>query len=312
MKNLSLFIFSAFFSFYIIGCSNHNQMKVTPTTQNLYPEAIPGALPSDNLERVKHRKNNNLVLEKITLPTITAYLPTTTNKTHSAVIICPGGGYGGLSMFTEGRDVAMRLAESGVAAFVLKYRMPLNEIMNNKSFGPLQDLQQAIKLVRSNSKKWQLDPNKVGVMGFSAGGHLAASAAVHFNNPIVPNETGYSIKPDFQILLYPVISFQDNITHKGSRRNLLGKEITKQQINFFSNEQQVTTKTPPAFIVHASDDKAVPVANSFNYHQALYQHDVASQLLILPSGGHGFGMTNPFDWFKSLTMWMQINNLIVN
>lgn len=293
-------------SFYICSCSSTIQSAsdISEISLPLYQGAIPNALPSDDLERVRHRRNNNIVLEGITHPSITGYFPATKSENRKAVIICPGGGYGGLSMVAEGSEVATRLAESGIVAFVLKYRMPLDKTMDNKAYGPLQDIQQAIKLVRNNSKKWRLDDKNIGVMGFSAGGHLAASAAVHFIDPAQPILGEQNLRPDFQILLYPVISFSSQITHKGSRRNLLGDNYTQEQIRYFSNELHVTSNSPPAFIVHASDDAAVPVQNALVYHNALFEKNVPSQLLILPEGGHGFGMRHKFDWFTSMMMWI--------
>lgn len=273
----------------------------------LYEGVIPGSIVSSKTEsNVSKSKNDQFIID-ITQPTLTAYFPSVQNNKGSAIIICPGGAYYGLSMIKEGDDVARRLNALGITAFVLKYRMPSDDTMLDKSSGPLQDVQQALAFVRQHSEQWQLNKNNIGVMGFSAGGHLAASAAVHFNQAVLPEYTIEMIKPNFQILIYPVISMAENITHKGSRNNLIGEHLTPEKIRFHSNEQQVTADTPPAFIMHATDDTAVPVENALNYYQALRAHQINTQLLILPSGGHGFGMHHSFDWFKSLTMWFENN-----
>jgi acetyl esterase/lipase len=164
--------------------------------------------------------------------------------------------------------------------------------MVDKSIGPLQDAQRAIQLVRENAEQFGIDQSRIGIMGFSAGGHLAASASTRFKEPLINNERNISLRPDFSVLIYPVISFMDELTHRGSRQNLLGKGSSLESQQKFSNELQVNADTPPAFLVHASDDSAVPVANSMIYHEALLNKKIYSQLLIYPKGGHGFGMNN--------------------
>jgi acetyl esterase/lipase len=282
------------------GSSTKGKIEVLP----LYTGAIPGAIKTENLEYTRDSKHPDSFIMDITHPTITAYFPDPAIANGTAVIILPGGGYSGVSIVKEGYQVAERLNQLGVTAFVLKYRMPMSQSMVDKSTGPLQDAQQAIHLVRSNNKQWHLNPNKIGIMGFSAGGHLAASAAVHFTHSVTSELAQHNLRPDFQILLYPVISFATDITHKGSRDKLIGPELTPQQVEYFSNELQVSNNAPPAFIVHAGDDNAVPVENSLVYYQALQQHQVSAQLLIIPSGGHGFGTRNQYDWFADLKGWM--------
>ncbi|MDN4501992.1 alpha/beta hydrolase [Alteromonadaceae bacterium BrNp21-10] len=299
------------------GCANQSQSTSSTPQPSvevlaLYEHGIPGAIPTENLEHIRDVNHPDTFIMDITHPTITAYLADPKIANGTAVIILPGGGYAGVSIVKEGYQIAERFNSLGVTAFVLKYRMPLNQSMQDKSIGPLQDAQQAISLVRENSQKWRLDPNKIGIMGFSAGGHLAASAAVHFNDPATAELAEKNLRPDFQILVYPVISFADGITHEGSRNNLIGPLLTASRIDYFSNEVQITKNTPPAFLIHAGDDKAVPVENSLVYYQALHQNGVASQLLIVPSGGHGFGMRNPTDWFVSLSEWMNNQGLMGN
>ncbi|WP_339897293.1 alpha/beta hydrolase [uncultured Gilvimarinus sp.] len=265
---------------------------------------IPNGRASDDLETVRDAANPDTFLMQVTLPSMTAYLPDPANATGTAVVICPGGGYRGVSIVKEGYEIARRLNREGIAAFVLKYRDPLDATMTDKKFGPLQDVQQAIALVRENADAWNVDTDKVGVMGFSAGGHLASSAAVHYTDPVLERWPAGQLRPDFQVLVYPVISFQDDIAHKGSRSNLMGEPIDPRWQQYFSNETQVTEATPPGFLVHAGDDGSVLVENSLRYYQALKAHGVSAGMLILPTGGHGFGMRNPIDWFATMTQWL--------
>jgi acetyl esterase/lipase len=295
----------------LLGCKTHysesvdiNITEPQMQTYALYEGKIPGSITTENNEKVRDKNHPDTFIMDITQPTITAYLPSPELATGTAVVILPGGGYAGVSIVKEGYQVALRLNQLGIAAFVLKYRMPLSQSMIDKSIGPLQDAQQALFWVRNNSEKWRIDPTKIGIMGFSAGGHLAASAAVHFSQPVNSDLAQQNVRPDFQILIYPVISFAANITHEGSRDNLIGPELNPKQVEYYSNEIQVSDATPPAFIVHAGDDGAVPVENSLVYYQALHKHNISSQMLILPSGGHGFGMRNQYDWFQDLTFWL--------
>ena len=291
--------------FLILSCSTQKTLNASSVKELvLYPSSIPGAIESEDFESISNPHEKNRFLVDVTFPKLTAFFPTQSNANTAAVIILPGGGYTGLSIDWEGFAVAQRFNQIGVTAFVLKYRIPTEETMENKSVGPLQDLQQAIHLVRSRSQEWGLDPTKIGVMGFSAGGHLASSAAVHFDHAVNSQHKVKNLRPDFQIQLYPVISFDKDITHSGSRENLIGLTPDASLIQHYSNDLQVTVDTPQAFIVHAKDDNLVPVANALRYHQALQNKGVPSQILLLPSGGHGFGLHNDYDWFADLTQWM--------
>jgi acetyl esterase/lipase len=286
-------------------------MSQAQTIVPLYT-SIPNSIPGPNEEAVQIRGSIKIV-SKVSIPTLTAYIPVQGTNTGAAVIICPGGGYGILASSHEGEDVALALNKAGIAAFVLKYRLPNDKIMVDKKIGPLQDVQQAFKLVRSRAKEWNLDVNKIGVMGFSAGGHLAASAAAHYNQAVIDNPESINIRPDFQILLYPVISFTDSLTHLGSRTNLIGNAPAPEQIKFYSNELQVTKQSPPAFIVHAQDDRTVKAENSIQFYLALMKNAVPGQLIIYPKGGHGFGMNNPTTtdrWMEQCLNWMRSNTWI--
>jgi acetyl esterase/lipase len=225
-------------------------------------------------------------------------------------VVCPGGGYGINAIKHEGTDVAELLISRGIAAFVLKYRLPNEKTMKDKSIGPLQDAQQAILLVRKRAKEWNVDPSKIGIAGFSAGGHLASTAGTHFQKSLVENPGHISVRPDFMILLYPVISFSDEIGHIGSRTNLLGDSPSTELIKLYSNELQVTDQTPPTFLMHAGDDESVKVSNSLRFYEALNQNGVPSELFIFPKGGHGFGLINPTSpdrWMDRCLDWMKSN-----
>ncbi|HVS97564.1 MAG TPA: alpha/beta hydrolase [Puia sp.] len=249
-------------------------------------------------------------LSDVSHPTLTVYLPPAGTGNGTAVVVCPGGGYVHLAFTHEGTDVAKWLNSLGITAFLLKYRLPSDEWMADKTIGPLQDAQQAILTVRSRAAEWGVDPGKIGILGFSAGGHLASTAGTHFMKAVIPDAGGISVRPDFMVLLYPVISFDDSTGHRGSRDNLLGKHPSAGEILEYSNQLQVTDQTPPTFLVHAEDDKTVPVINSIQFYEALVRHHVPSELHVFPKGGHGFGMHNATttdQWPERLKEWMEGN-----
>ena len=283
------------------------------TEYPLYKGEIPNSIPNTVKEVVEVSKSGNSSLSKVTVPTIKVYLPEKNKATGAAVVICPGGGYAHLAMTHEGDQVADEFTKIGVAAIVLKYRLPSDESMKEKSIGPLQDAQQAIKMVREHASEWNVNPAKVGILGFSAGGHLASTAGTHFKEALIPNLDNLNLRPDFMILVYPVISFSDSLTHMGSRNSLLGKTPTAEQIEKFSNELQVTSDTPPTFLVHAGDDKGVTVKNSLVFYGALLKNAVPAGLIIYPKGGHGFGLNNattPDKWFTHSVNWLVSQNFL--
>jgi len=278
----------------------------------LYGDIIPNSRPVNDEEKTEIGKDahHRISVTLVSRPTLAIYLPPKAKANGTAVIVCPGGGYSHLAMSHEGIDIAKKLNGMGVAAFVLKYRLPSDVTMVNKEIGPLQDAQRAIQLVRQNAATWHVDTAKIGIMGFSAGGHLASTAGTHFMKPVIDNPGHFSLKPDFMILLYPVISFSDSIGHRGSRDNLIGRNPTQEKIIAWSGELQVGPDTPPAFIVHAEDDRTVPVVNSLYFYEALQRNKVPSELHIYPKGGHGFGMNNPTtkdQWMERLENWMGAN-----
>ncbi|WP_152267924.1 alpha/beta hydrolase [Agriterribacter humi] len=279
------------------------QTSFAQQTIPLYEENIPGALNAPSEERYD---SANAVAFKVFTPTLTVYLPPKEKANGAAVIVCPGGGYGALVMNKEGFAIAEYFAKQGVAAFVLKYRLPDDKIMKDKSAGPLQDAQQAITLIRQNARQWNVDTTKVGIMGFSAGGHLASTAGTHFNHPVIAVKPRVSVRPDFMILVYPVISMTDSLGHRGSRDNLLGKNPSSEKIQLFSNELQVTAQTPPAFLIHAGDDKVVDVDNSISFYEALRHKKIPSEMHIYPKGDHGFVLKMPVEeWMNVCTKWMK-------
>ena len=219
---------------------------------------------------------------------VKVFLPQKQFANGKAVVICPGGGYSHLAMNHEGFDWAPFFNNMGIAAIVLHYRMP-----NGDHRVPIEDAEAAIRLVRANAKTWNIDVEKVGIMGSSAGGHLASTIATH--------STG-DAKPNFQILFYPVITMDPGFTHKGSHDNFLGKDPRKKDEKLYSNDLQVTRTTPRAWIALSDDDRAVPAANGFNYYFECYRHDVPASLHVYPTGGHGWGIRPSFFFHNEMMM----------
>lgn len=231
-------------------------------------------------------------------PTLTPYL-VPDKKDAAGVVICPGGGYGSLADDHEGRQVARFLNTHGVHAFVLKYRITGKDRPGPLLTAPLLDAQRALRTVRAKAAEYGVDPKKVGVLGFSAGGHLASTAATHFDagkpDDADPVEKA-SCRPDFAVLAYPVISFRDDVTHRGSRRNLLGDEPTPEQIAEFSNDEKVTKDTPPTFLFHTDEDTGVLPENAARFYLALKKHKVPAELHVYAAGKHGIGLGKDPKW----------------
>lgn len=276
-------------------------------------DKIPDEIVSKEYTEIVDNDKNGIAdgVRKVIEPTLTTYLAPAEKSNGTSVIICPGGGYGMLAINKEGFKVAEWLNSLGINAFVLKYRLPSDLIMKNKTVAPLQDAQEAVRVVRRNAAKWKLNPNKIGIMGFSAGGHLASTLSTHYNDKVYTPSDTTSAKPNFSILIYPVISMQEGITHQGSKDNLLGKNAGNEATDKYSNEKQVNASTPKAFLVHSTDDKAVPVENSINYYLALKKEKVSAEMHIYENGGHGYGLgvkgTNA-SWPKSCEKWLIANN----
>lgn len=244
-------------------------------------------------------------------PTIEVYLPTRQIATGKAVLIFPGGGYGILAYNWEGTDFAKWLNAQGIAGIVVKYRLPKSESLTDPKEVPLLDAQRAMRLARHHAAEWSINPAQIGVMGFSAGGHLASTISTQYKHEVDrPKDAidALSARPDFSILVYPVISFRDASAHSGSRNALIGENASQELIDRFSGELNVNAETPPTFLVHAQDDAGVPIENSFLYYKALHQHKVKASLHIYPTGSHGFGFglgKGSLDgWRDVLLGWM--------
>ena len=256
----------------------------------LYPDKIPNSIDRPD-EEIKNVNNIGQVRnEKVSRPTLEVFLPKKKTANGTAVIIVPGGGYRIVSYSHEGTEIAKEFNKMGIAAFVLNYRLPSEKTMTDKTIGPLQDAQQAIKTVRTRAKEWGVDTNRVGIIGFSAGGHLASTAGTHFNITVIPNLENTNLRPDFMVLVYPVINLSEDLMHKGSRDNLIGTNPTPELTRLYSNDLQVTAKTPPTMLIHAGDDKTVKVENSLRFYEALHKNNVSAEMHIYPRGGHGFGL----------------------
>ena len=299
---------------------------------NLYEGEIPNLIGSGQIERSNDSPFGKLYFQVVN-PSIKIYLPPKEKNTGIAVIICPGGGYAVLAYDHKGTNVAKRLAEEGIAGIVLKYRLPDPSLFKNKETVPLQDAQRALIVVRENASKWGINPDGVGIMGSSAGGHLASTAGTHFIKCYAPNPKNISVRPDFMILNYPVICFADNLTHFGSRLRLIGQKsipvemlqlmgsdpgkaeqqmakipVPQEKILEFSNELHVTANTPPVFIIHANDDTTVKIQNSILFIAALQKAGVKVDCFFYAKGGHGFGINNPtsdVSGFDSCIRWIK-------
>jgi acetyl esterase/lipase len=276
----------------------------------LYAGTIPNSIATELQEKTTKTETGGIRVSQVVQPTLQVFRPAKDKANGTAVVVCPGGGYAMLAMDHEGTDVARRLTELGITAFVLKYRLPNDQTQPDKATAPLQDAQQAIRLVRQKAADYGVNPARIGIMGFSAGGHLAATAGTHFSQPVGTNPGSTSVRPDFLVLLYPVISFSDSLAHVGSRQNLLGNAPTAAQIRLYSNEQQVTPQTPPTFLMHAQDDNVVKVQNSLRFYEACVRKGVPAEMHLYAKGGHGFGMTNATtkdSWVDRLQNWLDTN-----
>src|SRR5712692_1268713 len=280
-----------------VGRLAHSAEDAKPQVMLLWPQGAPGAVGNEDKDK----------------PTLTAYLPPADKANGAAVVVCPGGGYGFLAMDHEGKQIAEWLNSLGVAAFVLKYRIA----PRYHHPAPLQDAQRALRTVRSRAKEWNLDPKKIGIWGFSAGGHLASTAATHFDDGKADADDPVekvSCRPDFAILCYPVITFEDPYCHKGSRVNLIGNNPDPKLLESLCNEKQVTEKTPPTFLFHTGTDTGVPPENSVLFYMALRKAKVPAEMHIYEKGPHGVGLAqkDPIlsKWPEQLAGWMKQRGLL--
>ncbi len=271
-----------------------------PSVEGLWPAGAPGAkgdAPGDK-------------------PTLTVYLPEKDKATGAAVVVCPGGGYGHLAMDHEGHQVAQWLNSLGVAGFILTYRHR-NSGVGYGHPAPLQDAQRAIRTVRSHAAQWGVKPDRIGILGFSAGGHLASTAATHFDDKVYEASDAVdrvSARPDFAVLIYPVISMAEPYTHRGSVQNLVGRDPDPELLDKMSGEKNVTAKTPPTFLVATWEDTGVPAENSLYYCLALRKARVPAEMHLFAKGPHGFGLGARIPganaWPNLCAKWMDVMGLL--
>ncbi len=273
--------------FLSVICVRISAQQVIP----LYNDSIPNSIGT---------------IQEADKPTITVYKPTRDKTNGTAIIIFPGGAYGFLATDTEGTPIAKAFAERGIIAFVVKYRLPKDETMRDKSMGPLMDAQQTIKYVRTHAGEYGIDSNKIGIIGYSAGGHLASTLGTHYNPAYIPNQENISLRPDFMILVYPVISMKRGLTHSSSMNNLLGQNPSEEKIKFFSSEDNISPKTPATYITHAGDDGLVNVENSVQMYRWLQMEGVDAELHIYPKGNHGFTQRLPvIEWLEPMLLFLK-------
>jgi acetyl esterase/lipase len=281
----------------------------------LYPDGVPGAIPQALPEKITVNPSDGVtVLTNVQNPMLYVYLPKKPNGT--SVLICPGGGYFVLAMQHEGHDLAKWFNARGITAFVLKNRLPDEKLMTEKHIRPLQDAQQALRIIRKNTAKWKIDANKLGIMGFSAGGHLAGTAGTRFQKQVGEiTDNAVSVRPDFMLLIYPVISFRvGEATLKGIREKLLGASASEAMIDDYCLEKQVSTETPPTFMIFTGDDFLTP-EQGIVFYQALQKHKVPSEFHLYEKGGHGYGITKKNrgrveGWDKEMEGWLRERKLI--
>ncbi|MDC0584555.1 alpha/beta hydrolase [Bacteroidales bacterium] len=300
MNKLTVFFLSLIITANLLG-----QVKIP-----LWPNDIPNYQKSEDKEVVEISGITRIKL--VQTPTIEAYIPPKNNQSGHAILICPGGGYGMLAYDWEGTEIAKWCNTRGITAFVLKYRLPGSKSVTVPYETPLIDAQRAMRLIRSRANDWNIDPDKLGVIGFSAGGHLASTLGTHYDYESSFKKDSIdrlSARPNFMVLMYPVVTMKDDYTHKGSKRNLLGNTPNHELEQQFSNELHVNENTPPTFIVHSSNDKAVPVQNSLQFYNALLKHNVYAEMHIFPVGGHGYALALKFDpikrWPNMMYSWIK-------
>jgi acetyl esterase/lipase len=297
------------FQFFLLSILISSAQLSAQETIKLWTGEIPFSTGVIGEEEITDRGHVRNIQE----PTITVYLPDPEKATGAAVVICPGGGYALLAINHEGYDIAKWFNEFGVAGIVVKNRLPTSENITDKSEVAMTDAMRAVRMVRYHAADWGIDGAKIGIMGFSAGGHLASTVGTHFDKGL-PDSTDpiqkISSRPDFMILMYPVINMYEEFMHSGSMRNLLGENPAKDQMLRFSNDMMVTAETPPSILIHSTDDKAVPVANSIRFYEALIKNGVSAELHIYNSGGHGYGLgrndgTSHNLWPETCQAWMK-------
>jgi acetyl esterase/lipase len=285
-------------------------------SQNNIPLYVDGKVPGakvtkvlvDTLTYKLEGKVMKYAMQRTLVPSIEVFRPAPDKNTGISVLVCSGGAYLVSADAVEGYPAAKKLAAEGITAFVLHYRLPRSDIMINKEVGPLQDAQRAIQYIKENADTWSIDTAKIGIMGFSAGGHLASTVGTHFNKSYILNSKKTNLRPSFLVLAYPVISFADSVTNLTSREKLIGPNIVKKDVEEFSNELHVSPQTPPTFITQALDDKDVKIDNSLLFISALNKNHVPVNCFFYAKGGHGYGINNKtsnIQWIDASILWMK-------
>ena len=298
---------NAAFALALLACS---AAPASPDTTDFPPKmrSIPlygdAAIPNSKPGPDEETSADGSWIRKVSRPVIQIYLPAQAKATGAAVVVFPGGSYAGLTFDFEGTQQAKFFIDHGIAAFVVKYRIPSDLTMVDKSMGPLQDAQQAMRFARQHAAEWKLDPRRIGAIGFSAGGHVASTLATHFDKSQVDNPDHVDLRPDFLVLVYPVISMDAKITHMDSRKALLGDDPSESQVRFFSNELHVTKDTPPTLILHAADDRLVDVDNSIVFFEALRHAGVPVETRLFQKGQHGFYLMPRDRWQAAIMDWL--------
>jgi acetyl esterase/lipase len=298
-----LIVATAVFAMPAVAAAPDPAVAFPPKMQSfaLYGDgAIPNSKPGPDTETGADKG----WIQKVSRPAIQVYLPARLKATGASVLVIPGGGYAGLTFDYEGVQQAQYFVDHGVAAFVLKYRLPSDVTMQDKSIGPLQDAQQGIRFIRLHAAEWGLDPARVGAVGYSAGGHVASTLATHFQKSYVANPEHVSLRPDFLVLVYPVITMDPKITHMDSRTALLGPSPSDDLVREFSNERHVTGETPPTLILHAADDQLVDIDNSIVFFEALRHAGVPVETRFFDKGQHGFFLLPRDRWQGAIMDWI--------
>lgn len=301
----------------IILCTIFSFHLNAQTTFPLYEKGeIPGSIPTNILNDTLCGKSwltgldTAIIKARTIMPTLTVFAPYKAKINGTAVIICSGGSYRNVADIQEGFPAAQMLSQAGITAFVLHYRIPRSDLMKNKESGPSQDLQRAIQYVREHAAIFHISRDRVGIMGFSAGGHLVSTVATHPKDIYIENPKQTDLKPSFIVLVYPVISFADSLTHKLSRQNLIGPDYSTDKIEKYSNELHVDESTPPTFITHSINDDIVSVGNTLYFYAALQQASIPAELFLYAKGGHGYGVKNETaknQWIIPCINWINMN-----
>lgn len=281
--------------------------KITPPAEISIPLYGSGPIPNSKSAPDEEKLTPWGQMINVSRPTLQVFLPAKVKANGASIVVFPGGGYVGLTWKTEGPSMGQFFQDHGIAAFVVKYRLPSDETMVDKSVGPIEDAQQAMIIVRQRAKEWHLDPNRVGIIGFSAGGHLASTLGTHFTKDYVSNPDHINLRPNFMILCYPVISMDPKIAHMGSRIALLGEHPSEEQVQLFSSDLQVTKDTPPTLLLHAADDHLVDVDNSIRMFEALRHAGVPVDMTIFRKGEHAFVLLPRDQWLSSVMHWIEAN-----